>query len=187
MAALVREVDSVVNDIFGIPEDRCTILSANRVALEEKMRVFGAGGARSLKVVTDFDFTLTRFSIDGNRGRSCHKVLEYSGFLPEEALAEAKRLHDFYYPREVDPLLDLATKTAFMEEWCLKAHEVLVRSQFTRGQVRGAVVRSLTPPRPRPPASASERGCTASCSSSGAAMCPRSSSAQASQMCWRMR
>lgn len=75
----------------------------SRVNLEEKIGIFVRDGADKLKVVVDFDFTLTKFmvrdktpTLEGaaveevsveryNRGRSCHKVLEYSGLMSHES------------------------------------------------------------------------------------------------------
>lgn len=120
-----------------------SIICSNRAKLESKIRIFQRGGARRLKVVTDFDYTMTKFKINGIQGFSCHKVMENSGILSEESFAKAKELHSFYYPKEIDLHLPLPEKEVYMTEWCTKAHEVLVSCGFTRAAIHKAVEDAL--------------------------------------------
>ena len=58
-------------------------------------------GPDGLKIVSDFDFTMTKFWLKGVRGASCHKVLEDSSMVPKEYRDKAQELQRIYYPLEV--------------------------------------------------------------------------------------
>jgi HAD superfamily hydrolase (TIGR01544 family) len=158
-----------VTDLFDLSCGRSCghpfkALTVSREALERKLGVFVADGIERLKVVTDFDFTLTKFQVparhshgagegdDGvsngvktyNRGMSCHKVLEYSGFMSVDRLQQAKDLHSLYYPIEIDPHVPLPEKCQHMVDWCTKAHELIIASGFSRGVIENSVSTALT-------------------------------------------
>lgn len=49
----------------------------------------------------DFDFTMTKFWLNGRRGNSCHQVIGDCGLLSEEYHAKTSKLRSHYYPFEV--------------------------------------------------------------------------------------
>lgn len=49
----------------------------------------------------DFDFTMTKFWVNGRRGDSCHAVIDQSGLLGESFHDRTKELRNHYYPLEV--------------------------------------------------------------------------------------
>lgn len=49
----------------------------------------------------DFDFTLTKFWVNGRRGSSCHMVVSDSGLFSEEYHETTAKLREHYYPMEV--------------------------------------------------------------------------------------
>lgn len=64
--------------------------------------------------------TLTTFFMpNGSRGMSTHGILERSGYFGEAFTTRAKQIFNKYYPIEVDPSIDIATKSAAMSEWCV--------------------------------------------------------------------
>ena len=85
------------------------------------------GGAQKLQIVTDFDYTMTKFFTEGHRrGASCHCLIEDSGFLSAEYRAQAKALLHYYYPLEVSPTLTVEEKVPLMKEWVDRAHDLLI-------------------------------------------------------------
>jgi len=97
---------------------------------ESKLGNVIKGGAKSLAVVSDFDYTLTHFTqADGrSRASSCHKVLEDCGLLPDEYHHQAQALQKKYYPLEIDPSLSWEDRVKYMVEWVTQAHELLLSS-----------------------------------------------------------
>jgi HAD superfamily hydrolase (TIGR01544 family) len=104
-------------------------------------------GLAGLRVVSDFDFTMSKFLVNGKRGASCHKVIEDCGLLPEEYHTLAQALQHKYYPLEVDPTLNMEDKIKFMIEWVDQAHELLAHYGLTKHHIEQAVAEALKTPR----------------------------------------
>jgi 5'-nucleotidase len=97
--------------------------------------------ANFVKVIADFDATLTRYRVNGLRGRqSMFHLINYillfslnqmqsklkplyiasHGLLQQgDAYYDAKRqaLYDHYHPLEISPVIPIDEKTKLMEEW----------------------------------------------------------------------
>jgi 5'-nucleotidase len=71
--------------------------------------------ANFVKVIADFDATLTRYRVNGLRGRQTSHGLLQQG----DAYYDAKRqaLYDHYHPLEISPVIPIDEKTKLMEEW----------------------------------------------------------------------
>jgi 5'-nucleotidase len=87
---------------------------------------------------------LVKFNVDGNRGYTCHKVLEYSGYLTQENLDNAKALHNKYYPMEIDPNLSREEKEVKMIEWCIGSHNGIVKAGLTKNKIVHAVSSAMS-------------------------------------------
>jgi 5'-nucleotidase len=95
-------------------------LSANTViahprALTDKMTLIRDAGPSKFQVIADFDATLTRYRVNGLRGRQTSHGLLQQG----DAYYDAKRqaLYDHYHPLEISPVIPIDEKTKLMEEW----------------------------------------------------------------------
>lgn len=119
------------------------VVFANKDAFVAKLNRFKAVGPSKLSIVSDFDFTISKFYMNGVRGASCHKVIEDCGLLAKEYHDEAQGLQAKYYPLEVDPTLNMEEKTKFMIEWVEKAHELLEQYGLTKTVVTSAVKSAL--------------------------------------------
>ncbi|KAK8796445.1 hypothetical protein WA588_000580, partial [Blastocystis sp. NMH] len=101
-----------------------------------------AGGS-SLQVISDFDYTLSTFYLEGTeRNPSCHGILERCPFFPEDYREKTKKLQEEYYPIEIDPKLDPEVKSEKMKEWWSKAHELLIDMKLKRSDIEKAVEES---------------------------------------------
>jgi len=85
-----------------------------------------AGGAANLQVITDFDFTITKFWVDGVRGFSSHLILEKCPELSQDYITYARNLHAQYHPIEMSPTLSVEEKIPHMIEWWTKSHNALI-------------------------------------------------------------
>jgi 5'-nucleotidase len=102
-----------------------------------------ADGGSNLQVISDFDMTLTRYSVDGRPGYSSHKVLEKCSLLPKSYAEAAKALHQHYYPIEIDPTMSEEQKAPLMVEWWEKAHKALVDANVNKSVFTSAVREAL--------------------------------------------
>jgi len=119
------------------------VVFANKQAFQDKLQQFRLDGPNKLSVVSDFDFTITKFYMNGVRGASCHKIIEDCGLMAAEYHDEAQGLQAKYYPLEVDPTLNMEENTKFMIEWVEKAHELLELHGLTKSVITRAVHSAL--------------------------------------------
>lgn len=116
------------------------VVIPNREKFAEKLQKFVSDGKDNLLIVSDFDFTISRFAQrPGVRGASCHKVLEDSGVLGGEYEVKGQAVQRKYYAYEVDPAIDDITKNMYMNEWVHKSHELLLEFGLTRNLLKEAV------------------------------------------------
>jgi len=99
-------------------------------------------GHESLQVITDFDFTLTRFHKDGKRCESCHGILDNSNLMSDAFREASAILFKKYYPIEIDHSLTVEEKIPYMEEWYEKSHKVLASFNMPRTQIQAMVASS---------------------------------------------
>lgn len=138
MTAPVSTTLRTIENLFGR-----RVVFRDKDSYLRKIDLLKLGGASKLNVVSDFDFTLTQFMIDGSRGASCHKTIEDCGLLTDDYHHKAQAVQLKYYPLEVDPTLDVETRTNYMIEWVEVAHELLVKSGLTKANVELAVKLTL--------------------------------------------
>jgi cytosolic 5'-nucleotidase 3 len=107
-------------------------LTKHQEDVQRKISRMTEDGPAKLQIVSDFDFTLTKFLRKSyGRSFSCHKVLEECGFLSEDYHKQAKKLQLKYYPLEIDPSLDEGSRVKFMVEWVSQAHTLLEKTVLT--------------------------------------------------------
>eukprot|EP00730_Choanoeca_flexa_P005285 TRINITY_DN11918_c0_g3_i2.p1 TRINITY_DN11918_c0_g3~~TRINITY_DN11918_c0_g3_i2.p1 ORF type:complete len:323 (+),score=50.67 TRINITY_DN11918_c0_g3_i2:1490-2458(+) len=91
----------------------------------QKLTAMREGANRSLQIIADFDYTLTRFRLDdGSRSASTHSCVERSPVLGEDFSQRTKKLFEHYYPIEVSDIPNDEKEKA-MIEWWTKAHELM--------------------------------------------------------------
>eukprot|EP00752_Nemacystus_decipiens_P010952 g9733.t1 len=129
------------SDVDGsITKDR--VLFRDVEDFERKRHAFAAGGSSRLQIISDFDFTMTKFWVNGRRGESCHAVIDESGLLAESFHERTTDLRNHYYPLEVSPGLSHETRVEMMVEWVTKAHEAMVEAGITKGILHDAVAKA---------------------------------------------
>ncbi|XP_066263475.1 cytosolic 5'-nucleotidase 3-like isoform X1 [Branchiostoma lanceolatum] len=99
-------------------------------------------GKSKLQIITDFDMTLSRFSINGKRCATCHNVLEDSTLVPESKKQILDELRDTYYPIEINAKMTIEEKIPFMMEWYTKGTGVLVECGLKQSDLSLAVKES---------------------------------------------
>lgn len=120
--------------------DGVRVIVPDRARFLEKLNLLAKDGKEKLLVVSDFDFTISRFHTkEGVRANSCHKVLEDCGLLGPEYETKGQAVQKKYYGHEVDPNLDEATRHMYMEEWVHKSHALLLDFHLTRTLLKKAV------------------------------------------------
>ena len=68
-------------------------------------------------MIADFDRTITKATVKGMRGASCHGVVESLECLSEEYKSATDVLFKKYFPLEITPDLTIEEKIPIMKEW----------------------------------------------------------------------
>ncbi|KAL7750672.1 hypothetical protein RI367_004014 [Sorochytrium milnesiophthora] len=92
---------------------------ADRAATEAKVAKVLQDGRDHLHVISDFDMTMTKFWVNGQRG----------------LIATSNALYNTYYPIESSLDLTLEQKVPKMREWWTKSHEVIVKLGLKRQDI----------------------------------------------------
>mmetsp|Transcript_8031 Transcript_8031/g.7177 ORF Transcript_8031/g.7177 Transcript_8031/m.7177 type:complete len:452 (-) Transcript_8031:42-1397(-) len=131
----------LINEDFFIIDDsdsQLQVLSLNPVKTREKINKFINDKVEKLKVISDFDFTMTKMHLSVNkRGSSCHGVMEESNIFSDVYHYHSRKTLDIYYPIEIDPNMDNVTKSKYMLEWAEKSHNlILTMTDLTKSKLK---------------------------------------------------
>lgn len=132
-----------LNSVTVEKQSNITVLYPNKQSFNQKMSRFVKGGSKKLTVVSDFDFTMSRFRIGDARAASCHRLIEGSGFLPEHIVHQADALFNYYYPLEISTAITHEEKVKHMTQWATRAAELMVESGLKKSEIKLAVSEAL--------------------------------------------
>ncbi|XVE52397.1 hypothetical protein DITRI_Ditri02bG0119100 [Diplodiscus trichospermus] len=105
-------------------------------SFNEKISAIRNAGPSKLQVIADFDATLTRYWINGQRGQSSHGLLQQGN---PEYDAKRKALFEYYHPLEYSLTIPHEEKTKLMEEWWGKTHALLIEGGLTYDAIKNSV------------------------------------------------
>ncbi|PIA54259.1 hypothetical protein AQUCO_00900658v1 [Aquilegia coerulea] len=108
----------------------------DRDSLEKKKTSIRNAGPQKLQVIADFDATLTRYWINGQRGQSSHGLLQQEN---PEYDDKRQKLYEYYHPLEFSPTISIEEKTKLMEEWWGKTHSLLIEGGLTYSAIKKSV------------------------------------------------
>ncbi len=139
-------MSELVSGYFREDISGASVIYRDKEEFDRKYSAMIRGGREKLQVISDFDFTLTKYyQADGeSRSASCHMVLEHSeGLLPDTYLAAAKELQSYYYPIEQDPTMDPDVKFQHMEDWVNKHNVLFMECGITQEIIQTAVIKAF--------------------------------------------
>lgn len=109
----------------------------------QKMRLMRAGVLK-LKVLVDFDRTLTTNFIHGRKAPSLIAALREGNYLSDDYALKAQTLFNYYHPFEDDLSLSLEDKRALMTEWWEKHFKLLIDSGLSEEKIADVVDNRLS-------------------------------------------
>ncbi|WKX92716.1 hypothetical protein Q1695_010614 [Nippostrongylus brasiliensis] len=109
----------------------------DRADVKKKLLNLIGGGNDQLAVISDFDYTLTRFVNDsGEQCLSSHAVLNHLLFsLYPECEQKIRAMRAKFVAIEYDPNIPKEVKIPYMVEWWTQAHENYISSHITRDDI----------------------------------------------------
>lgn len=114
----------LVDELLKVPSTQVK----DKAKVEKILQGLVKGGKDSLQFVVDFDYTLTRVHLNGERVECSWGVFEHSSLLPSDYTEQTKKLKEKYLKIECDPKMSIEEKTPFMIEWYTKANKLLQTS-----------------------------------------------------------
>ncbi len=115
------------------------VIIANKLVLAEKMKKFQNDGLDRVQVVSDFDKTLTRYKINGEKVNSVISILRDENYLIPDYSDRAKALFNLYHPFEIDFTLDWEFRKSKMLEWWSTHYIVLKECGLTKSDLESIV------------------------------------------------
>lgn len=119
--------------------DGAEVMVGEPQLLQKKISSIRLEGPSKLQVVADFDATLTKYWVEGQRGHSSHGLLQQGNL---EYDLKREELYDYYHPLEIDPAIPLDEKAKLMEEWWGKTHALLIEGGLNYDAIRSSVAKS---------------------------------------------
>lgn len=115
---------------------------SDRASVEQKLRAIQSGGPSKLHLVADFDMTLTKYWVNGQRNASSHGIVMRSHAMTDELRRRTDELYKKYYPIEISSTASQEEKIKAMEEWWRKAHEIILESKMKKTDIVDMVERN---------------------------------------------
>lgn len=97
----------------------------NKERVEVLISELIAGGPQKLQVISDFDQTMTKQHVNGQRCLSSFGVFGHCPQLPQDYREQSQALFSQYRPIEIDPEMTVEQKIPHMVEWYEKAQNLL--------------------------------------------------------------
>ncbi|KAH8337952.1 hypothetical protein KR067_011626 [Drosophila pandora] len=130
--AVVEALD--IKNISALMQSHCRIRDTAKV--EQLLKEFVRAGPKSLQVVSDFDFTITKQRTeDGSRVPSTFAMFYACKSLPPGLKEEAHKLQMKYHPIEIDPHMPDEEKLKYIVEWWTKSGELASGFPFDLSEI----------------------------------------------------
>jgi len=114
------------------------LIVVDKAGLEKKKRKIREEGAGRLHVISDFDKTLTKAFVNGEKVLSLISYLRNGKYLTSDYAEKAHRLFSKYHPIEISSDVSDEEKIEKMEEWWRAHFELLVESGLDRETIKKA-------------------------------------------------
>ena len=112
------------------------IIISNPGNLENKKKLIQQGGSYKIYILTDFDSTLTKASINKP---SLISILRNGNYLTPDYAAKAHDLYKKYHPIEIDFKIPLPEKKKAMQEWWEAHFNLLIKSGLNKKDLKSVV------------------------------------------------
>lgn len=112
------------------------VIIPNKKDYENRITRIIEAGADNLHVISDFDRTLTKAFVNGEKTPSIISILRKEDYLGEDYTEKAYALAEKYRPIEDDPKCPISKKKEKMNEWWQKHFDLLIKSQLNKSHIK---------------------------------------------------
>ena len=115
------------------------IIITDQKKLDREMENMIRDGISNLRIISDFDRTLTKAFVKGKSRSSLLSILRDENYLTPGYPAKAQALFDYYGAIEKDPNVDIETKKKLMLERWTKHFQLLIESWLRKQDIQRAM------------------------------------------------
>ncbi len=112
------------------------VIIVNPEQFEQTKKRMHEAGAEKFHVLSDFDRTITKGFVEGQRSPTAISQFRNGGYLTPDYAPRAFALYDIYHPLENDPTLPHAQRAVKMDEWWNKHFDLLVECGLTKSVIQ---------------------------------------------------
>lgn len=123
---------------FNFSEKFCVPSLSNLI---RKINKFKSEGINNFEVISDFDFTLTRFSVNEHPGKTSVTLAQTTA-KSEARIEEVQALYDYYSPIEHSSTITENIKAKHMNEWWHRSSAMLISDQLEKKDIQSLVLNS---------------------------------------------
>lgn len=115
------------------------IIIPNIEQLEKTIEAIKRDGKDKLHVLSDFDKTLTKAIVRGQRAHTIIAQIREGKYLTPDYAPKAHQLFDIYHPIEIDTKIPIKEKKQKMHEWWKKHFDLLIESGMNKDLIERIV------------------------------------------------
>ncbi len=115
------------------------VIISNQKIFEEKKKKISEEGVEKFHILTDFDNTLTKKFVDGQKSHTVIAQLRNFNYLNSDYSEKAHKLFDKYNPIEINPQISLSKKKKKMHEWWMSHFKLLIKSGLNKKDIERVV------------------------------------------------
>lgn len=112
---------------------------SNQLQFDRKLSSIKKSSAENLHILTDFDRTLTKAFVEGEKSPTVIAQIRNGNYLSPKYVEEAHRLFDYYHPIEIDPTISREEKNKQMNEWWRNHFMLLIECGITENILKEVV------------------------------------------------
>jgi len=120
-------------------ENPANILIPNQERLDSLIKNFKEQGKDKIHVLADFDRTLTKFAIKGEKITSLIAILRKENLLNDEYSKTVGELFDRYHPIEIDTKIPINEKKEKMAEWWRLHNDELIKHKLNKNNLEQVI------------------------------------------------
>ncbi|KAI8500683.1 7-methylguanosine phosphate-specific 5'-nucleotidase [Branchiostoma belcheri] len=143
MRILKMSSTSMLRLLRLVEQDHIHIADASRV--EQTLSSLVASGKQKLRVISDFDQTLSRYAFNGVRCPMSHDVIADSSLLSEPTRLKVRKVVDYYYPKEISLTIPMSEKVQLMVDFWTQIHDIFLASNLNKQDIT-STVHTTSPP-----------------------------------------
>jgi len=117
------------------------IIIKNKKEFENKLSRIKIDGIKSLHVISDFDKTITKAKIKGQKTHTSIAQIREGNYLSEEYVRKSYKLYDRYHPFEINNNLSEEGINKKMMEWWGSHINLLVQERMSRNVVEEIIIK----------------------------------------------